>query len=391
MIALGAIAYTAPQREPVPPAQLANPCLDAACKRHALDHFVAAFAAAKAGSADRPLRISYFGDSLTAPDHIPNALRTKFGALVGAGGPGFVYAAPPHPYCRHQAVARHASGSWKIHGISTQIPADRLLGLGGSAESEGGGVVRFQSTAPVTSVDVHYLAQPRGGTFGIFADDTAVGSDVDTRSDVKRAGFSRVELPGGTKKIELRARGRVRLFGAALEANRGIVVDNLGIVNGTAKQLSQHVMPEHLRDQLAHRGSDLVIVMLGTNEAEWLVPNGAGMVEHERVFNDLLTSIRTANPASSCLVISPLDQLDWHAANIPARASVPAMVEAQHRAATAQGCAFWNTYSWMGGKGSSLGWFKRGLVVKDFQHPTSAGAARIAEALFGGLIAVPPR
>ena len=39
----------------------------------------------------------------------------------------------------------------------------------------------------------------------------------------------------------------------------------------------------------------------------------------------------------------------------------------------------------MGGKGSSKQWFARGCVVKDFQHPTTAGAARIAEALFAGL------
>ena len=38
------------------------------------------------------------------------------------------------------------------------------------------------------------------------------------------------------------------------------------------------------------------------------------------------------------------------------------------------------------GKGSSLLWYRRGLVVKDFQHPTSEGAARIAEALYAGLV-----
>ncbi|MBA3463792.1 MAG: hypothetical protein H0T46_27800 [Deltaproteobacteria bacterium] len=31
-------------------------------------------------------------------------------------------------------------------------------------------------------------------------------------------------------------------------------------------------------------------------------------------------------------------------------------------------------------------WYKRGLVVKDFQHPTTSGAAMIAAALFAGLV-----
>src|SRR5665647_1355929 len=50
---------------------------------------------------------------------------------------------------------------------------------------------------------------------------------------------------------------------------RGAVVDNLGVVNATAKQLTRHNLADHWRNQLAHRGSDLVVVMLGTNEAEW--------------------------------------------------------------------------------------------------------------------------
>lgn len=384
MILLFGIADAAPKRKaPTPPAKFDNPCLDTACKQHALDHFHSALASQRAGKANRPLRISYFGDSLTADDHIAHALRERLGALVGDGGPGFVWAAEPHPYCQHQAVMRVVGGTWQVHGVSTAVPADRLLGLGGSAE--GSGTIRLVPKTQVASVDVHYLEQPRGGTLSIVADN-AVLEEVATAGDRKRAAFRHVDAPYNTKKIELRARGRVRLFGVALEATKGAVVDNLGVVNATAKGLSKHNLPEHLRNQLAHRATDLVIIMLGTNEAEWLLPKGAGMVEHEQVFNDLLASIRAANASSSCLVISPLDQLDWHVANTPPRESVPAMVEAQRRAAAARGCAFWDTYRWMGGKGASRDWYKRGLLVKDFQHPTTDGANRIAEALYAGLV-----
>ena len=72
---------------------------------------------------------------------------------------------------------------------------------------------------------------------------------------------------------------------------------------------------------------------------------------------------------------------------VPPRDSIPAMVAAQRRAALAHGCAFWDTYTWMGGKGASRSWFKRGLMVKDFQHPTSEGAEQIADALYAGLVA----
>ena len=103
------------------------------------------------------------------------------------------------------------------------------------------------------------------------------------------------------------------------------------------------------------------------------------------MFDELLATVRAANPSGSCLVVSPLDQLDWRDEKTPPRESIPAMVEAQHRAAARHGCAFFDTYAWMGGKGSSLSWYKRGLVVNDFQHPTSEGAEQIADALYRGL------
>lgn len=382
LLALVGLAEAAPKREPVTPAKLDDPCVDTSCKRKALDGFRAAVAKTQAGKLDRALRISYFGDSLIASDQISNGLRERFGALLGKGGPGFVFAASPHPFNQHAAVQRYISGDWRIHGASSAVPSDHLLGLGGSAE--GNGSIRFVPASPVTGIDIHYLEQPRGGDIEVLADGRLIDT-VSTTGDAKRAAFKRVTV-GASKKLELRvARGRVRLFGASLETAKGVVVDNLGIVNATAKGMARYNLADHLKGQLAHRSPDLVIVMFGTNEAEWLAPKGQGMAEHEQVFKDLLASVRAANPDGSCLVVSPLDQLDWRKDGAPPRESIPAMVDAQHRAAQAMGCAFWDTFEWMGGKGASAQWFRRGLVVKDFQHPTSEGAARIAEALFAGL------
>lgn len=377
MCVLAASAHASPKAEVVPPAAFEEP--------KALAAFREALAAQQAGTAKHALRISYFGDSLTADDQITHALREKLDALLGDGGPGFVWAMPPHPYCQHRVVARASSGTWRVHGISTAQPADHLLGLGGSAETEGGGSIRLVAKGSVTSIDLHYLAQPRGGELAVFAEGKEIGT-VQTAAEKKQAAFAQLALPDGARKLELRARGRVRLFGAALENAKGAVVDNLGVVNATAKQLANHNLPEHWQKQLAHRDADLVVIMLGTNEAEWLAPRGQGMAEHEKLYGDLLASVRTANPNASCLVVSPLDQTDYLLETMPPRESIPAMVAAQHRAAAAHGCAFWDTYAWMGGKGASKTWYKRGLVVKDFQHPTTNGAVRIAHALYAGLV-----
>ncbi len=106
------------------PAQLDDP-------KHALDAVRKAIAA-------KHVRISWFGDSVTADDQITNGLRRRLQALIGDGGPGFLWGAPPHPFCQHRAAATVASEEWTTHGISTTVPPDRLLGLGGSTETESG-------------------------------------------------------------------------------------------------------------------------------------------------------------------------------------------------------------------------------------------------------------
>jgi lysophospholipase L1-like esterase len=355
---------------------------------HALDAWRAALDAQRTGTADHPLRVSYFGDSLTADDHITHALRKHLQDLLGDGGPGFVFAAPPHPYCQHRALSRTVSEGWLVYGVSTFVAPDHLLGLGGSAEADAGGTIKLTPAGAFASIDVHYLSQPGGGKLDVVADGKVLAT-TDTRTTEKHGAFLATSVPAGTKHVELRARGRVRLFGAALEGKTGAVVDNLGVVNATAKQMRNNNLEDHWRNQLAHRAADLVVIMYGTNEAEWLHAKSAGMAEHEKLFGELLATVRAALPHASCLVVSPLDQLDWHDDKLPPRDSIPAMVEAQRRAAQANGCAFWDTYTWMGGKGSSMSWYKHGWVVKDFQHPTSEGADKIAAALFEGLVSKP--
>lgn len=378
MLALLAPASAAPKDSPKP-ASFDDP-------GHALEHFRSELAAQRAGKATHALRVSYFGDSLTADDHVTDDLRKRLQALVGNGGPGFVFAAPPHPYCQLRSIGRVVSEGWTAYGISNVVPPDHLLGLGGSAETDEGGTIKLAPLGAVNAVDLHYLAQPHGGVLDV-AIDGKVAATIRTDSDHKQGLFARTDVPEGAKRLELRARGRVRLFGATLEAKTGAVVDNLGVVNATAKGMHNNDLEDHLKNQLAHRAPDLFVVMYGTNEAEWLAPRGAGMAEHEKLFGELLATLRAAAPDASCLVVSPLDQLDWHDDKMPPRESIPAMIAAQHRAATEHGCAFWSVYDWMGGKGSSKGWQARGWMVKDFQHPTSEGAERIAEALYAGLVA----
>jgi lysophospholipase L1-like esterase len=370
------------------PAVLDNPCIrnvGATCSAHALDAFAASVHAQKQATATAPIRLTFIGDSLTADDQIVDRVRTSLQRTLGNGGPGFVFVVPPHPFCQQRAATRSLSGTWTARGVIGAAEADHLMGLGGSSATAVDDA-RFvvKTTTPVESADIFYLAAPNSGTFEFIADKVA-SPTVSAKAAAKTAMFDRTTFAQPVQQVTLQTHGRVRVFGVVFENSRGAVVDNLGVVNGTAKTLLRNNQA-HWMKQLAHRAPALTIIMLGTNEAEWLPAAGPALDEHEQLFGHLLDSIHDANPTQSCLVISPFDQLDWRKPDAPPRTSIPAMVAVQHRVATSHGCAFWNTYEWMGGAGSSRAWAKQRLVTNDFQHPTTKGAHRIGDALAAALL-----
>ena len=64
---------------------------------------------------------------------------------------------------------------------------------------------------------------------------------------------------------------------------------------------------------------------------------------------------------------------------------MPRIVDGQRAAAFEVGCAFYDTYSAMGGELSMVRWMRRGLASSDLTHPSPEGGAVLAEGLFRAL------
>lgn len=357
------------------------------CRRWALDGFYAALAASEAGGAPRPARVSWYGDSVSAADAVPGRLRARLQDVFGDGGPGFVHAVAPHRFNHNTAVTRTHSGTWKSWGVSLVNVGDHLYGVG-NASAEGSGTIKLAAKTPtgkLSAVDVYYLAQPGGGTAELVVDGE-VKATVDTAAEQKQARFAPVAMPDGEHKVELRASGKVRLFGFTLERDGGVVVDNMALVSATAKNMLLN-RAEHWQAQLAHREADLVVIMIGTNEAQWLSGSERSMAEYEEIWKKLLAPVRAARPHGSCLVVSPLDQAEVKDGKLVPRRGLPAMVATQRRVAAELGCGFWDTFTWMGGSGAAIKWNRRGLLGSDFAHMSGKGSAQVADGLADALIA----
>ena len=354
------------------------------CKRWSMDGFYAALAAAEAGSARAPVRVSFYGDSVSASDALPGRLRARLQDVFGDGGPGFVHAVQPHRFNHTLAVDRTSTGSWQSWGVSLAPVADDLYGVG-NATAEGAGRIKLKPKTPsgkLAKVDLYYLAHPRGGTVELKIDGK-VEATLDTVAAQKEARFHALTVADAAHEVELTVtRGRVRLFGFALERTAGIVVDNMALVSCTARNMLNN-LAEHWTAQLAHRAPDLVVIMLGTNEAQWLAGTKA-MTEYERQWEQLLGPVRAGRPRAACLVMAPLDSAELKDDKLVSR-PIDRLVAAQRKAAQALGCAYWDTYTWMGGKGSAAKWNKKGLLGSDFAHMSNKGSAKVADGLADAL------
>lgn len=375
-----------------------DPCVrgpDDACEARALDGFYAALLAVERRDAGAIARVAHFGDSIVADDGISGRLRDRFQAQFGDAGAGFVYFARPSRFYVRRGVEHRHSDGWKVRSVVFDQASDGLYGLGGvtfealgrGQEARFGTATKGAFGGAVGRFDVYYLEQPGGGTLELLVDGAPAGT-VSTAGEARRPAYHRVEVPDGPHTLVARiGAGRVRAFGVVMEREApGVVVDNLGIISGSARALAAIPAP-HLAEQVAHRRPDLIVVMYGANEAEYLGTGARALAAYEETFARMLEQARAGRPEAGCLVIAPLDAAESRDGRLVGREALPGLVEAQRRAARARGCAFWDTFAWMGGRGAAVKWRKQGLLEPDYTHPTARGAARVADAVFDALVA----
>lgn len=382
-----AIAPPAPTGDRAKVGALEDSCIEGSatsCKRWGMDGFYQALTATKGGKLGRPVRISWYGDSVIATDAIPARLRARMQSTFGDGGAGFVHVAAPHRFCHHEGVDRTSSG-FTPYAISTTAISDHWYGPGASTVESYGGRATYKLAHAASELTLFYIAQPKGGSVTM----RSAGSEVlavDTAADVKASAAKQAKLDAPTTKFELQATGKVRLFGIAFENRTGAVVDNLGIVSVNVKSFSNYDLA-HFQQELARRGADLVMIMIGANEAAWLSPGDADTKLYKARYEEVLKAIRKGRPDGSCLVVSPTDQAESKDGGYPSRRVMPVLVEAQRQAAQSAGCGFYSSYDWMGGKGSAAKWFRAGLVGSDFQHLSHKGAEKFADGIYDALMA----
>jgi lysophospholipase L1-like esterase len=348
-----------------------------------LDPFFRSLMAISTGRRIEPVRIMHFGDSHTAADILTAEIRRSFQRDFGDGGAGLVSARNPFSTPR-RGVQTGTTAGWWIDGIAGKGATDGIYGPAGFSLSTDRADERAWLEANCNHFEVYYLKQPGGGRIDISIDGASVlDQPLSLASPAPAPDYFTFDSPSdGSHRIEIRTLGpgRVRLLGIVTEhIAPGVSYDVLGINGARAVRLLSWNDTAFV-DNIVQRKPDLIILAYGTNEVtddDWSVES------YERMFANILKRFRRAAPQASILVYGPPDRSD----NQKAVAKMPAMIEAQRRAAIEVGAAFWNSYAAMGGAGSMNSWVEQGYGQGDHVHLTSAGYIKVGGMFYNDLTA----
>ncbi len=186
------------------------------------------------------IRIGFYGDSNLANDRTLGYMRRQLQPKYGDGGHGWVDFGKPWVWYQHMDVQTGTTGSWAFYNLWNSHPQDWFFGFNGTAaESTEPGATAWVATAPakatvgtqVTAFEIHYLARPKAGSFDVSIDGKS-REVVDANAAEPELRFAHYDVDDGPHKLVVTIKkGRVRVFGATLERNAGIVIDSIGVAS----------------------------------------------------------------------------------------------------------------------------------------------------------------
>ncbi len=357
----------------------------------ALDDFFAALSRTEHKQPGAITRIAHFGDSLIVSDYVSGTLRRKLQAAFGDAGHGFVLIANAWPAYFHNDVSRFATSGFSVSRIVGPYAADGLYGLGGVSFTTPANVLARFGTADsgdfgrnVASFSLYYLRHPQGGTLELSLDGGPT-TELSSAGPGPSSQVHTLRVTDGSHQFTLQTkRGTSRLFGVVLEREGpGVVLDALGI-QGARIRFMDKQDDQHWADQLRLRSPNLLVYQFGANESTdgYLYP----MPDYHRTMLAVLEQGKRALPRSSCLVIGAMDRAAKVGDEIVSLRIMPELLANQKQAALDAGCAFFDTWTSMGGARSMPRWVRKGLGQADLTHPTAVGAEIIGTWIYRALL-----
>lgn len=359
------------------------------CARTALDPFFATLDAIAAGDTSARAAAVVLGNSLIASDHVTDVVRARLVERFGDAGRGFLLPDRLSKVAGRKVRTGEATPGWAIENFAQDPPdpksGKRLgpFGFTGSLHvSSVAGEQTSWRTEGASRARLFYLEHGGQPAMRLEAR-TKAGTSVLARIEAMPAvapeqdAAIEVTLPASARELVLVAEGKgAKVYGASLESERaGVVVDTIGVPAASAQLYVEATDEDLFVRQLQQREPTLFVAMLGGNEVRSLDYHTIDPPRFDAYLTTLLSRAKKAAPDAACLIVSPIDAVKASAAGeeLVTRAEIETVIAVQRQVAKREGCAFFDLFAAMGGKGSLARFKDKGFLSDDLVHPTWRG------------------
>ena len=348
-----------------------------------LDRFIG-----KLASGD-DVRIAFMGDSFIEGDILTSDLRAILQETFGGRGVGFVACDIPFTTVR-KSVKRVASG-WTAYSVMKpkSLPEsvkDMFFVSGYLASGKAGATTRWSATDVFPTLDsctrARVLLYSRDSSrVTIEINDSLKQTFAIEGADYLREVYVESDIESIRIKVD---EGSVLCYGASLEGDGGVVVDNFSVrsnnghaIFGTSAKVNRQA------DDIL--GYDLVVLQYGLN----IMQKGQrGYSRYRDQLCDMIAYAERCFPDAAIMVLGVSDR--WvkneEASRYEPIGSVDALTSYQRAAADSCGVAFWNTSKAMSQLGGMPAFVSNGWAAKDYTHINFNGGKRIARELAAAIV-----
>ena len=329
------------------------------------------------------VNIIHIGDSHIQPDFISSVVRNNLQAFFGDAGRGLVF---PYQVARSNApldIQSSSNTSWHYNRLAhPEIPI--YCGIAGHvikttrAIAKINFALRDNLNGPQYFNRLKFFVEKAVSTSWMLETDSSKMPAMITGSNPDLP-YEEVLLDKPVNKFTLTAHtasNPQHFYGVSLENGEpGVRVHTIG-VNGA--KYDQYNQQPTFWEQLPALAADLVIISLGTNEAQ------AGTFIEDKFLEPVDTFVNRVKeifPGAAILITTPQDSYKGKKSNTVMRElnySLAAYCQKNN-------IGLWDLYKVTNGYGSAKNWFRRGLLNKDKVHFTAAGYALQGKLLFNAL------
>ncbi len=355
-----------------------------------LEPFFEKLYAQKTGNNQR-VSVLHIGDSHIQADFLSAQVRTNFQKDFGNGGRGIVVplrvAGSNEPF-NYKITSNYACTSKRCIYVNDPMP----IGIGGVTIKTDSPDIKFFlrafDYAPLNySFNKLTLFYQKDSTSFDFRVTDTLGNTLGILSSIsteKYRNISSTALPANTNAVVISAersdtnQRQATIFGINLENDSsGVVYHTVG-ANGA--EAFQYVRAKYFAEQTQVLEPDLIIISLGTNEAQRR-PLDKGLMT--RRLDSLVSALHRYNPNTAIVFTTPPDSY-YHRKYY--NSSVSQMHEVIVNYAKAENIAVWDLFSISGGYKSCYMWKKYHMMQRDGLHFTRGGYEFQGNLLYEALI-----